>query len=243
LKGQRGEYMPPVACPAGTAGVGPGHNTTQCSGFCEAGYYCPAGSTSLTEESCPAGTYNPNPGGTSASNCQNCAPGSFTASAGLPDCTSCEGNYQNETGATGCRACTVGSYCETGASTPKPCPAGTKGDGSTTMDEADDCITCAAGTSCILGEESECSPGSYSASAQSAKCDMCAAGEYQDESGGTACKECSRGNYCPAGSSYPIACPRGSSSNVTRVVSDTGCTPVRAAPSAIARALHSPARG
>jgi len=30
--------------------------------ICPAGYYCPAGSTTLTKVQCPAGTYSPNTG-------------------------------------------------------------------------------------------------------------------------------------------------------------------------------------
>ena len=59
-------WTPAVECPAGTAGVATGGNNASCSGFCEPGYYCPAGSSSTTAVGCPVGSYNPNPGGTSA---------------------------------------------------------------------------------------------------------------------------------------------------------------------------------
>ena len=53
-------------CPAGTYGSSEGLTNDQCSGLCEAGYYCPAGSTSSTandcgsvDKYCPAGSGSP----------------------------------------------------------------------------------------------------------------------------------------------------------------------------------------
>jgi hypothetical protein len=44
-------------CPGGTYGASPGASSATCSGQCNAGFYCPEGSTSNTQHKCPAGYY------------------------------------------------------------------------------------------------------------------------------------------------------------------------------------------
>lgn len=47
----------PIICPAGRYGNTVGLGTRDCSGACKKGFWCPAGSTSSTENACPAGRY------------------------------------------------------------------------------------------------------------------------------------------------------------------------------------------
>ena len=46
-----------IACPAGNYGSTIGLDTAECSGRCDAGYYCPLASTSAQQVACPAGRY------------------------------------------------------------------------------------------------------------------------------------------------------------------------------------------
>ena len=98
-------------CPAGTYGSSEGLTTSQCSGMCEAGYYCPAGSTSATANDCgSADKYCP-------------------AGSGSPIDVS-EGYYSgpedsNEANRSEQTICPAGSYCIDGVK--NECPAGTYG--------------------------------------------------------------------------------------------------------------------
>lgn len=68
---------------------------------------------------CPAGTYSPSFGSTSAKNCRPCPPGYFSASAGSAFCSACpSGTASSVTGADSPNACTVCRSCssDSGAS-------------------------------------------------------------------------------------------------------------------------------
>ncbi|DAZ95639.1 TPA: hypothetical protein N0F65_002268 [Lagenidium giganteum] len=66
-------------CPAGTYGDKQGLSTPACSGWCQDGYICPEGSTSVTQSPCPAGTYSQN-----GLFCSPCLPG-YWCEDGSPD--------------------------------------------------------------------------------------------------------------------------------------------------------------
>jgi hypothetical protein len=72
-----------VACPAGRYGDTLGLARITCSGLCQPGYYCPAGSISATEIPCPAGRYG-NSSGLQNSACSgSCAAGYHCPSAAI----------------------------------------------------------------------------------------------------------------------------------------------------------------
>ena len=108
-----------LECPFGTFGAGWGLVTPPCSGRCSAGYLCPAGSVSSTQQPCPYGFYCaeselwPCPPGTfndvfgafSIDNCTSCAPGTAnpTPNATLPTaCAPCPAREGSEAGAATC---------------------------------------------------------------------------------------------------------------------------------------------
>jgi len=62
VKCPKGSFCPPLSgkaflCPGGTYGESEGLITAACSGLCEPGYVCDAGSTSKTAKQCPGGFY------------------------------------------------------------------------------------------------------------------------------------------------------------------------------------------
>lgn len=76
---------------------------------CPEGYYCREGTGHKYSDPCPAGTYNPDEGKQSLSDCKSCP----------------AGTYNNKTGQTSCTNCTVaGTYCPSGSTSQTACPAG-----------------------------------------------------------------------------------------------------------------------
>ena len=72
-----GYYCPegsvgPTICPAGTFGSEEGLTTSDCSGLCERGYWCQAGSTNSTQNACAPGIYGPTKGLKTADCNENC---------------------------------------------------------------------------------------------------------------------------------------------------------------------------
>ena len=168
---------------------------------CDAGYYCPArsstargGGGSLTERPCPPGTYS--------------------STTGLKARTECQ-------------VCPLGQYCE-GAETPRQdCPPGTYGDvaelaaaDDSTIAEEDrekgrrGCKTCPAGYKCdtsMLITPVKCGKGYYSA-AGAQTCELCPERHYcdleataatdlrvEDQGTVTEYRLCGDGFICPAG--------------------------------------------
>ena len=72
----------------------------------------------------------------------------------------------------------------------------------------------------------DCLPGSYADDEGTGLCSLCEAGKYQSANGRTACMACPRGFYCTKGSSTPVPCKGGTSSNATGAQSADACTPV-----------------
>ena len=121
-----------VANPSDSAGV---------KGLWDAGYYCPTGSSSLTQ--CPVGTYNDARGSTSLSNCLNWPPGVYwnlvgktyaqLQAAGSPSYGAWTAGYVCISGSTTStpndnvmgKICPVGYYCPAGTVSELECPTGT----------------------------------------------------------------------------------------------------------------------
>jgi hypothetical protein len=168
-------------CQAGRYGASQAVPSAACTGACEAGYACPAGSTNGTVELCSAGKYSTVGSGA----CTACPTGVYGAAPGLTN-ASCSGpclagRYGDATGLTSplCSGvCAAGYYCPAGSTSPAmlPCAKGTYSTGG-----AASCLLCPSG---LFGA----SPG-----LQSPACTgMCTAG-YSCPAGSTA----STANICP----------------------------------------------
>jgi hypothetical protein len=112
---------------------------------CPAGYYCPAGTTSVpnTKYACEAGTYNPYENRASQSECVDCPAGmycSYDADNGkaAPDGQCSAGYYcpagsaataepvgTHSMGGDAAGECPAGHYCPVGTPAPLPCEPGT----------------------------------------------------------------------------------------------------------------------
>src|SRR5262249_4025647 len=95
----------------GTFGNITGLLNSTCSGICQAGYYCPSGSTSANQTacpvgfycpdqsgmptSCPASTYNPVKEAPSSDSCILCPPNSYGPNSGAASCVNCSLGYYN----------------------------------------------------------------------------------------------------------------------------------------------------
>jgi hypothetical protein len=133
-----------VACPAGTYGANAALFTSECSGPCAAGFYCPTGSTSSTEMPCggsdvycPEGSSAPTPvepghytvdGSYEADGWSNrtrtrqllCPQGHYCVGGVRYGCPA--GTYSTAFGATACDAvCPAGHFCPRGSVEPRPC--------------------------------------------------------------------------------------------------------------------------
>jgi hypothetical protein len=263
-----------LRCPEGTFGSGFGLQESRCSGVCDAGSYCPQGSTSPTacepgfycpdgraRIPCPAGRY----GSTSAlvsRNCSGpcekghwceagsadpkqhrCAAGRFGAEEGMtsPECSGpcaegyfCGDAQANVTRTPGDAECAVaGEFCPLGSAAPTSATAGHYTVGGTDSGRRRRAETlCPPGSYCVGGERFPCPPGTYSeGEGTAARCTalcplghfcpegspaptLCAAGRYGASEGQhlDGCSGvCAPGFYCPAGSTSPTEkpCPDG----------------------------------
>ncbi|XP_026169217.1 uncharacterized protein LOC113134191 [Mastacembelus armatus] len=196
------------------------------TGPCEAGYYCPAGSTSpnLTEyqgvsarsQLCPSGHYCPS--GTSYP--LPCPPGSLSISSGLR-------------GVKECPPCPSGLFCDrpaiTRLSDALPCHSGyvcLGGSSSPTPSDGSHGYLCPAGHSCAVGSASEvpCEPGTYSPAPGAAHCILCPKGTMCSSSATREPNICPAGHFCPPGTALPQPCPIGTFNNQTGAHSLSICT-------------------
>ena len=228
-------------CPLGSYSAAGASTCTPCS----AGYY--ADSTGLTQcIACPAGTNNPNTGGTSLSVCQNCTGGTSSV-AGSSSCSVCPAGQYAPAGSGVCINCAIGyfsaasntvtctiaqagAYVDTaGSAVNTSCPIGTANPntGGTSLSA---CVACAAGTyadtlgtvTCKLCNSgtSNSATGSNSVSA----CIACSAGYYAPTSGLTTCTQCPTGTYADStGFVTCTNCSAGTSSSVTGATSSSTC--------------------
>ena len=98
---------------AGRYGSVPGLAVATCSGPCQAGYYCPAGSFSPTSVTCPSGAYCP----AASANYTLCDPGQYSP-AGSDMCLACAAGFYGSTSGMTVPTCT--GDCSAGYA----CPAG-----------------------------------------------------------------------------------------------------------------------
>ena len=201
-------------CPAGTYSSGTANTT--CSN-CTAGYYCGAGSTSPTQNTCTGRTKYSAAG---AASCSDVSSGYYT--------TGCDSSGNK---CTGQNQCTAGTYCSGGvqsnctgrtkysAAGAASCSTTSDGYYTTGCDSSGNKCTgqnkCVAGNYCSGGVSTACGAGKYS-SAGATSCSNISAGCY-GTSATTACPNtCSgRNNYSAAGSA--------SCSTVSDGYYSTGC--------------------
>ncbi|TMS07321.1 hypothetical protein E3U43_011414 [Larimichthys crocea] len=168
-----GSYCPkgavrPVPCDPGTY-VAVTH-ATQCepclpgwycvSGslyLCPAGFYCPEG-TGFDLRGCPEGTYGPDPGYWSVSQCRQCDGGHYCSSRNGTAITGpCQGGYYCSHGNKSPQPfsqaageggpCPAGHYCPEATVHPLPCPPGTFSN-LTKLVSQEDCQPCLPGYYC-----------------------------------------------------------------------------------------------
>nr|PIL98506.1 GCC2 and GCC3 domain-containing protein [Toxoplasma gondii COUG] len=171
--------------PAGVYSGG-GAKTAAGDGKCDAGYYCPEGSTVPHAVPCPRGTYLNQPGGQREEDCLPCAPGTY-----------CDTVAETQP-----LSCPAGHYCLGGTHLPVPCPVGTfrtDPDG----DSLEACTACPAGKYCpLLGaveEAGDCEAG-Y----------LCIRGAtVSTPTDGVTGSLCPLGYYCGSGAQQPESCPQG----------------------------------
>ncbi|XP_070399343.1 multiple epidermal growth factor-like domains protein 6 [Nothobranchius furzeri] len=179
--------------------------------LCPAGFYCPKG-TGFDLKSCPEGTYGPDPGYWSVSQCRQCDGGYYCSSRNSTAVTgACQeghycshGNISPQPQATGEGGpCPSGHYCPQATIRPLPCPRGTFSNISKLVSK-EDCQPCPPGSYC----------GTEGLSAPSGKCRkgyFCLGSAdrpdppFGDSRGGP----CPRGYYCSEGSVAPQHCPLG----------------------------------
>ncbi|XP_063762752.1 SCO-spondin isoform X2 [Eleginops maclovinus] len=227
LQSQLGASNPDAClpCPAGMFCSQPG--LSQPTGFCEAGYFCPAGSTgpnateyqgnSTRTHICPSGHYCPTGTGFPLP----CPTGSLSIFRGLK-------------AVDGCPPCPPGLFCDRPAiaelSNALPCSAGyvcLGGSSSPMPSDSSHGYLCTAGHSCPVGSASEvpCEPGTYSPAAGAAHCIICPKGTMCSSSATHEPSICPAGHFCPAGTALPQPCPLGTFSHQTGVFSLSVCTP------------------
>lgn len=146
-----------------------------------AGFYCPEG-TGFDQRSCPEGTYGPDPGYWSVSQCRQCDGGHYCSST-------------NSTSVSG--PCQEGYYCTYGNTSPQP-------------------LLVAKGELFYIPLGPFLHPHHY-AFIGIYSCWFC----VLPVEGGP----CPAGHYCPGGSIFPLPCPRGTFSNLTKLVSQVNMTP------------------
>ena len=167
---------------------------------CNAGYYCPEGSTSATEKACPKGTYRDLTGGKAAIDCAACPPGKYCDTTATVTPTTCPAT----------------KYCPAGTITPLQCPSGTYSS-TTGLKSSSECTSCDAGQYCE-------SPG------QSATTGDCTAGYICISGSSLAAPEdgvtgdlCPAGGYCEAGTASAASCPSGFFNNFEGGMSSSDC--------------------
>ncbi|CAC5381825.1 unnamed protein product [Mytilus coruscus] len=198
-----------------------GYGNPAASGPCTVGFYCPTGMNISTpgEYTCPQGHY--------------CPEGSH-----LPvRCDS--GTYQDETEQGTCKECPTGYFCDnvkapvvlynssicpegyycpngTKYDNEYPCPTGTYSN-YTGLQMESDCLLCPGGYYCDLQAQTDYSK-------------ICAAGYYCRQgamtgtpSQGTDADECPAGHYCPIQTTEPVKCPKGTYSNMTKLIAESEC--------------------
>ncbi|XP_023817540.1 zonadhesin-like isoform X2 [Oryzias latipes] len=214
-----------LPCPAGMFCFQPG--LSKPTGLCQAGYFCPAGSTSpnsadyqgntTMSQLCPPGHYCPSGAGYPLP----CPPGSLSVSQGLKTIEECP-------------PCPPGLFCGSpkmaNLSDALPCGAGfvcLGGSSSPTPSDGSHGYPCPAGYSCPIGSTIEvpCEPGTYNPAPGAGHCMLCLKGSMCPSLATQEPLTCPAGSFCPAGTVLAQACPPGTFSKQTGAQSRSVCTP------------------
>jgi len=186
-------------CPDGYYCV---EQSTNFTGPCSPGFYCPKGSDGSRAKPCPAGTYN-----------------NFTGRWMESQCTDCPEKSYCPEGTTFPVLCPAGSFCPNNTGWPVPCPKGTYSN-ATGLSNAANCTLCDGGRFCdTLGLKEVsglCSPGHF--------CTKGAKQANPADSGVTG-GICPKGHYCTAGLEVAIPCPPGTYNNKNGSKTLTACLP------------------
>ncbi|CAM9474871.1 unnamed protein product, partial [Choristocarpus tenellus] len=202
-------------CPPSFYCVG---GSSSVDGPCFAGYYCPPGTGSATENACPAGTYSPSTSLYLESQCVDCPSGYYCpeASTSAEPCPAGTYTSYNNTEDAGpgsypsCTECPAGYYCEETSREPTECGTGKRFHSDY---GADACSMCEAGYYC--GGNTTQTSNMYSGGGDwdSSEDDegKCFNGTYCPAGMARAPGEdsCMAGYYCPVAAANPYACPSG----------------------------------
>jgi len=212
-------------CEGGTTSAKP-ELASQRGGKCEPGYYCEEGSARMTP--CPAGTYNPEPGGRSIKDCLICKDGSYCANPGSSAVTGkCKAGYycKVDTGAeVGYttphppeRICPKGHYCQEGATDKMPCANTDYQD----LEGQSECKPCPAGFKCTDRSITLCDPKTdnkaYYCPERKREIELCPEGTYNYQERTTKLEDCLS---CPAGK---FCNPDSSTSQINDCIAGTYC--------------------
>ena len=171
---------------------------------CPMGYYCDQSNMGIASP-CPTGTYSPNTGLTSSSQCTKCPAGTYCATPGAGSSLPCPpGTYCPSQGGSSPTQCPIAFICPLpGLTAGGSCPPGKlcdiQGLGSTAR------ASCPPGTYSVGGAGMTCTPcpdGTYGtgASTNPSCSGLCAAGYYCTASSTTPTTTlCPIGYYCPPG--------------------------------------------
>eukprot|EP00752_Nemacystus_decipiens_P010330 g9202.t1 len=183
--------------------------STNMTGICAPGYYCPPGSTGPEQVPCPERYYRNRTGAGSQDDCAYCVSGGYCPS-----------------GSTEPIDCPRGYYCVHGVSEPEPCPLGTYGN-TTGLRKITDCKSCDPGSYCdqrgLTNPAGPCDPGYYCLDGSYTSAPNAPGSPLSIEDtdiGGL----CPAGGYCPIGSSYQQPCPSGTYNNFSGAADPADCS-------------------
>ncbi|XP_069038919.1 neurogenic locus notch homolog protein 3 isoform X1 [Lepisosteus oculatus] len=267
----RGYYCPPgtgvgteYPCPRGTIGPQSGatsvldcqlcpagmycafHGLFQATGPCQAGYYCPPGSSSPNSTEymvkadgasarknlcpaghfCPAGTGYPLP----------CPPGSYSSFLGLSRAEQCQ-------------PCPPGRFCDRPALThpeeAPPCDSGYVCLGGSVSARPTDGLhgyLCASGFHCPMGTGAAlpCEPGTYGPMPGAAACLPCPPGTMCNSTSAEQPAVCPAGHFCPPKTATPLPCPVGTLNSLPGAQSSSACVPCPAGLYCSTEGAHEP---
>ncbi|KAL6032286.1 hypothetical protein STEG23_022863, partial [Scotinomys teguina] len=185
-------------CPANTSSVA--------GNECPAGHYCPAATTFASQFPCPRGTYKPQRGGIHRSDCSPCEPETGKRFSDGP----CLAGYYCPPGQTSATPtsfrCPQGFYCPEGSPQPKAC-----GNGTYQPQEAQgSCELCPMGFYCEVsstGDQKGLFPSVLRAEHES-PCEQRCNGKGTYWLGvWMPCHD--QGHFCQPGAAWPVLCHRG----------------------------------
>mmetsp|Transcript_6632 Transcript_6632/g.24821 ORF Transcript_6632/g.24821 Transcript_6632/m.24821 type:complete len:4721 (-) Transcript_6632:61-14223(-) len=230
----------PIPCPPGTFSPNSGNKYRSSCQQCESGKYCPFPGQSEATLDCAAGFYCTNGSSTRAPldglAGNVCPMGHYCPRGSSAPLPCAEGTYTDIVEQSSCKACPRGYYCQNATSDPVDCPAGKycpEGTGYTipecpvgtfsnfTMRDADtECTLCSNGFYCATPGLSQptgpCDAGYYCIrGAVNATAHLGVLGG----SGGI----CPRGTYCPAQSTLPTFCPKGTFRDAVGGTMESSC--------------------